>query len=91
MAGPPSSAPAPPAPYVGGVVAAASCLILTPSDMATLLLPAHSLAACPRCPTCATRHAAWLRTKDTDSICPDSLSERGRPNFWIQYFFEELF
>ena len=66
--------------------AAASCLILSPSCIATFLLPAHSLAACPRWPILATRQAAWHRTKVTERtrrywprMWPVSLSESGRP------------
>ena len=48
--------------------AAASCCILSPSIMATLLLPAHSLAASPRWPILATRQAALHLTNITERI-----------------------
>ena len=46
--------------------ATASCRILSPSTIATLLLAPHSLAASPRWPILATMQAAWQRTKTTE-------------------------
>ena len=47
--------------------AAASLLDLSSCAIRSLLLPATSLAAGPRCPSLAVKHAAWTFTKREES------------------------